>query len=101
MGRYAVPQMGTCVSTGKKVIGDGFYLSTGAKVLNDVNMGDNVSVGDNAVVNKDIGCSDALADGNQAHIKEKSEAWYIRDGKEYNRRVALCEERKRQIPRLG
>lgn len=94
IGRYTVLHTGTCITTGNKEIGDGFYLSTGAKVLNDVKLGDNISVGVNAVVNGNIDCSDVLVVGNPAFIKKKSDAWYIRDGEEYRRRITMCEELK-------
>lgn len=97
IGRYAVLHTGTCITEGEKTIGDGFYLSTGAKVINDVKIADNVSVGANVVVNKDVDCSDVLVVGNPAYVKKKTEAWYTRDGEEKSRRVALCEELREKM----
>lgn len=38
IGNYAVLHTSTCITAGKKNIGDGLYLSTGAKVLRDVQL---------------------------------------------------------------
>ena len=97
VGPYAVLHTGTCITTGKKVIGAGFYLSTGAKVLKDVKIGDNVNVGCNAVVYENVESSDSFVAGNPAQVIKDSQAWYIRDGKEYSHRVALCEEYKKKM----
>ena len=97
IGRYAVLHTSTCITEGKKTIGDGFYLSTGAKVLKDVKIADNVSIGCNAVVYKDVEDSGMFVAGNPAQPIKKSEAWYVRDGEEYNRRVALCEEYRKKM----
>lgn len=97
IGRYAVLHTATCITQGKKTIGDGFYLSTGAKVLKDVRIANNVSVGCNAVVYKDVEDSEMFVAGNPAQIIKKSEAWYVRDGEEFSRRVALCEEYRKKM----
>ena len=97
IGRYAVLHTATCITEGKKTIGDGFYLSTGAKVLKNVRIADNVSVGCNAVVYKDVEDPEMLVAGNPAQIIKQSGGWYVRDGEEYNCRVALCEEYRKKM----
>ena len=97
IGKYAVLHTATCITSGKKVIGDGFYMSTGAKVLKNVKIADNVSVGCNAVIYNDVENSGMFVAGNPAQPIKKSEIWYIRDGEEYGRRVALCEEYRRKM----
>lgn len=97
IGKYAVLHTATCITSGKKVIGDGFYMSTGAKVLKNVKIADNVSVGCNAVVYKDVEDSGMFVAGNPAQPIKKSEAWYVRDGEEYRRRVELCEEYRKKM----
>lgn len=52
IGNYAVLHTSTCITAGKKNIGDGLYLSTGAKVLGDIELGNFITIGANAVVNK-------------------------------------------------
>lgn len=54
IGNYCVLHTSTCITAGNKRIGNGFYCSTGAKILDDVVIGDNVTVGANAVVNKNV-----------------------------------------------
>ncbi len=97
VGPYAVIHTGACITTGKKAIGSGFYLSTGAKILKDVKIADNVSVGCNAVVYHDIKCSNSFVAGNPAQVIKESQAWYVRDGKEYCNRVTLCEKYKKEL----
>lgn len=72
----------------KKRIGNGFYCFAGAKVLNDVVIGDNVTVGANAVVNKDVE-KKSLVIGIPASFKRTANEWYTG---EYEIRVKKCEE---------
>ena len=92
IGNYAVLHTSTCITAGKKSIGSGFYLSTGSKVINDVNISDNVNVSANSLVNKSINESNVVIAGAPAIVKKNSEPWYIRDGKEYERRYNECEK---------
>jgi serine O-acetyltransferase len=97
IGNYAVLHTSTCITAGKKQIGNAFYLSAGAKVLNDIKLGDNVSVGANAIVNKSFEESNCLLVGIPAIKIKDTEPWYKRDGEEYIRRVYKCEELKRNM----
>lgn len=91
IGNYAVLHTSTCITAGRKSIGDAMYLSTGAKVLNDISLGDGVSISANSVVNKSVQESNVLLVGCPASIKKESQPWYIRDGKEFERRVSEVE----------
>lgn len=95
IGNYSVLHTSTCITAGKKVIGTGFYLSTGAKVIKDISIGDYVSVGANSLVNCDCPAYSMVA-GNPARKIKDSTEWYIRDSKEYARRVLECEKLKQQ-----
>ena len=55
IGNYAVLHTSTCIQDNGKVIGDGLYLSTGVKMTTKFDMGDNISIGANSVVNKQVG----------------------------------------------
>ena len=66
-------------------------------MLKNVRIADNVSVGCNAVVYKDVEDPEMLVAGNPAQIIKQSGAWYVRDGEEYNCRVALCEEYRKKM----
>lgn len=46
---------------------------------------------------KDVEDSGMFVAGNPAQTIKKSEAWYIRDGEEYRRRVELCEEYRKKM----
>ena len=91
IGNYAVLHTSTCITAGNKIIDDALYLSTGAKIINDISLGNCVSVSANSVVNKSIQESNVLLVGSPAIVKKESEPWYIRDGKEFERRVSAVE----------
>lgn len=95
IGNYAVLHTSTCITAGNKVIGDSFYLSSGAKVVKDITIGDNISVGANSVVNQSFPDNGMIA-GSPAHWIKNSDAWYIRDGQEFSRRVMECENLRKQ-----
>ena len=92
IGNFCVLHTSTCITAGKKVIGDGMYLSTGAKIINDITIGDYISIGANAVVNKDILTNNCLYAGIPAKMIKESEPWFIRDGEEYLNRVIKCKK---------
>ena len=94
IGNYCVLHTSTCITAGEKTIGDGFYLSTGAKVTHNINIQDNVSIGANSLVNKSIIESDIMIAGNPAKKIKDTTPWYIRDGGKYQERVKKCENLK-------
>lgn len=79
IGNYAVLHTSTCISSNGKTIGDGLYLSTGAKMTSKLLLGDNVSIGANSLVNKSFENSNILIAGIPAKIVKETEAWYKRD----------------------
>lgn len=88
IGNYAVLHTCICITAGNKQIGNGLYCSTGARILGDVSVGDNVTVGANAVLNHPVE-SNSLVVGIPALKKRDEEAWYKG---EYLRRVEECEK---------
>lgn len=95
IGNYAVLHTSTCVTGDGKMIGDGFYLSTGAKVVKKITIGNNVIVGANAVVNKSIDRDNVLIAGIPAKIINEAETWYKRDN--FSKRVDKIEKLKIQM----
>ncbi len=75
IGNYAVLHTSTCISDNKKVIGDGFYLATGAKITSEIILGNNISVGANSVVNKSFTGNNALIAGAPAKYIKGKEPW--------------------------
>lgn len=97
IGDYCVLHTSTCITAGSKKIGKGLYVSTGAKLVNDIILGDGITIGANAVVNKNYEKSNAVLAGIPAKFIKESELWYSRDGIEFERRQKACEELKRKM----
>lgn len=76
IGNYAVLHTSTCISDNKKVIGEGLYLATGAKITSEITLGNNISVGANSVVNKSYTGNNALIAGAPAHFIKEQDPWY-------------------------
>lgn len=93
VGNYAVLQTSICLTGNVRTIGDGLYVSTGAKIVGEVDLGDNITVAPNAVVTKNRKGNNLFLDGSPAEIKrENYPAWYVRDGEEYAEKVRKVEE---------
>lgn len=90
IGNYAVLHTSICVTGTGSEIGDAPYISTGAKVISTVKIGDNVAIGANSVVNKDMP-GDCMVAGVPAKVIKPSQPWYIRDGQKFTDRVATVE----------
>lgn len=88
IGNYAVLHTSICITAGKKSIGDGLYLSTGAKVLGDIELGNFTTIGANAVVNKSEEGS-CLLIGIPAEKKRYEDAWVKGS---YRERYEACEK---------
>ena len=97
IGNYCVLHTSTCITAGRKIIGDAFYLSTGAKVINSIELGDGVTIGANSVVNKSYEEDNCLIIGIPGYIKRSQKKWYINDGELYSERVKRCEELRESI----
>ena len=97
IGNYAVFHTCICITAGNKVIGDGLYCATGCKILNDIQIGDYVTIGANAVLNKSVPEGSALMIGIPAQKKRDERPWFIRDGEIYQERQRRCEELRKKI----
>ena len=91
IGNYAVLHTSTCITNNGKNIGNALYLATGAKLIKDIKLGDNVSVASNSVVNNDFIEGNCLLAGMPAVKKCDTVAWYVRDGERFAKRVELVE----------
>ena len=79
IGNYAVIHTSTCVAGGDKIIGDGFYLSTGCQVVGSIRIGDGVTVAAHSLVNKSFD-GNVLIAGAPAYVKRNEQpAWYDTD----------------------
>lgn len=96
IGNYAVLHTSTCISDNSKIIGNALYLATGAKMTNQLILGDNVSVGANSVVNKSFPSNCMIAGAPAVRIKEAI-AWYERDGETYVNKIKRIEELKQKM----
>ena len=93
IGNYAVLHTSTCVTAGNKIIGDGMYLSTGAKVLGDIELGNFTTIGANAVVNKSEE-SNCLLVGIPAEKKRYEDTWMKGS---YRERYESCEKLRKSL----
>lgn len=76
IGNYAVIHTSTCITNGMKIIGDGLYVSTGAKLTTVEHLGNNVIVAANTVVTKSWDEDGILLVGMPACIKKNTNSWY-------------------------
>ena len=76
IGNYAVLHTSTCITNGKKIIGDGLYVSTGAKLTTLEHLGNNIMIAANSVVTKSCDENGVLLAGMPASVKKKQDAWY-------------------------
>lgn len=86
IGNFAVLPTSTCISDNNKVIGDGLYLATGAKITSEIISGSNISVGANTLVNKSYTGNNALIAGTPAKYIKDMDPWY--GGKVLNTQTA-------------
>lgn len=69
----------TCIGGNNKKIGDALYLSTGAKIVKPLTLGDNVTIAAQSLVNRTFG-SNLLLKGAPASIKRNDNIpWYEMD----------------------
>lgn len=97
IGNYAVLHTSTCITDRKRTIGDGLYLSTGAKITTREDIGKGVTVAANSVVTK--GCQNgyALLAGMPALEKNKRKIWYEHENGSYLDRVNEIERLKQRL----
>lgn len=76
IGNYAVLHTSSCITDKAKIIGDGLYLSTGAKIITGENIGDGVTVAANSVLTQGIPDGYALYVGVPAKYKAKKNLWF-------------------------
>ena len=95
LGRYACLHTATCITATGKQIGEGCYMGTGAKLIGEINLGDNISVGANSVVNKSFMEEGFLIAGVPAVKKKYRGKWY--DSPSFQARVDKIEELRREM----
>lgn len=96
VGDYCVLHTSTCITAGEKKIGNAFYLSSGAKVIKDVELGDGISVSSNSLVNKTFKQSNCLLGGVPATYIGDALCWYEQEDNKYADRVRKCEEYRKK-----
>lgn len=99
IGNYSVIHTCTCVAGGNKIIGDGFYLSTGCQVVGSLRIGNGVTVAAHSLVNKSFD-NNVLIVGAPAVIKRKDQpVWYNteRDRERYSKLIKEIEKLKKEI----
>lgn len=96
-GNFCVLHTSTCIGGSDKIIGNGLYLASGAKIMGKLTLGNGVSVAANSLVNNSVGNNVLLA-GCPAFVKRQNYPyWWERDGEKYIQRVARVEKIKKQM----
>lgn len=91
---YCVLHTSTCITDSNKNIGDALYVSTGAKITGTIDLGDNVTVGANTLVNKTFKEGNALLVGIPATLKKSRMPWYSEGSETYAKRIEDIENLK-------
>ena len=82
------------LSDNGKKIGNALYLSTGVIITKKLNLGNNISIAANSVVNKSFMEDNLLICGVPAFKKNIKSAWYDdSDDSKYKHRIVLIEEK--------
>lgn len=97
IGNFAVLHTSSCIASVGSVIGDGFYLSPGAKITKKVVLGDSVTIGANSVVNKSFLNGNVLIAGMPGKVIKESIPWYERDGEVFKKRHDMVESLRKNI----
>lgn len=77
IGPYSCFHTSICITNTGKMIGKGFYVGSGARVISDINLSDDITVGANSVVNRSFEQNGVLLTGIPATIKKQSVPWYL------------------------
>lgn len=94
-GNFCVLHTSTCIGGSDKTIGNGLYLSSGAFIMGkNINLGDNISIAANSLVNRSFSESNILLVGSPAIKKRSSLPWYERDEEIYSIRIKEIEKLK-------
>ena len=83
---------------GNKLIMNGLYLSAGAKVFKEVNIGENVTIAPNSLVTHQCEESNVTLAGCPAKVvREGTLPWWQRDGKTFIHRHDRVEELRKAM----
>jgi len=97
IGNYAVLHTSTCITDRQRTIGNGLYLSTGAKITTGDNIGDGVTIAANSVVTKGEPLGYVLLAGTPALKKTERKIWYEHEAGTFQNKVRSIEELKISI----
>lgn len=88
VGANCVLHTCVCIAGSKeKIIGDNAYISTGVIISGGINLGNNITISANSMVNKNCERDGVMLGGTPAKIIKNREAWYIEDGAKYESRI--------------
>ena len=81
VGANCVLHTSTCIGgSERKVLGDNLYISTGAIILGDITIADNVTISANSLVNKSFTDSNVLIGGTPAKVIKQRDTWFDCEG---------------------
>ena len=98
IGNYALLNACTCITQAETIIGDGLFMGNGAVISGHHILSDNVTIGANSVVTKDFNEGNITICGMPAKvIKTETTAWYQSLWPEWNDRIKLIEELRKEL----
>lgn len=77
IGNYTCLHTSTCITNTGKIIGNGLYLATGAKMTRHLNLPNGIQIGANSVVNKSFTDGNIMIAGAPAVKKKDAVPWYM------------------------
>lgn len=97
IGNFALIDTCTNIGDAKSIIGNYLYVGPGVKIIKHVELGDNVMIGANSVVNKSFSNGNVVIAGVPAEIKKTQKPWYIVDKEDVKKRVEAINNMKMKM----
>ena len=96
IGKNCVLHTQVCIAGNDiKIIGDNAYISTGVVITGLVNLGNDISIASNSLVNKSFNENSILLGGTPAKKLKNRDSWFKLDGKVFANRINKIENLSR------
>jgi serine O-acetyltransferase len=96
IGKNCVLHTQVCIAGNDfKIIGDNAYISTGVVITGLINLGNDISIASNSLVNKSFNENSILLGGTPAKKLKNRDSWFKLDGKVFANRINKIENLSR------